>query len=303
MTATNIHIESMGLLGSLLALNLDHRGVPFTWHDTDAEHVAWKASTGMVYPAGDPRSQAGLTAWLHWLHEGWLPEGAAEEVRYVYHHKAPPHDGKYRPEYDLGDMRVAPRQLPGGAVAVHAPRIVMHARMRFADRRLPAPPTTGHTLVRAHGFTERMGKTMWGWTVPVTLDVPADVTAACQGLRPSFYSRLNRFQIVYAYPIPGTDQWWSGSTLVGQTTPHHLDPEKHYANWLKAWTINFPRIPVATRGDAIEGWRPRPAIEPSDAALVLKDGAVLTFPPLWHSGIRWSPLVIRQALDLLEVPA
>lgn len=309
--ADRIHIEGMGLLGSLFALQCERHGIEFTWNDTDEPRVAWRASTGMVYPAGDERSQRGLAVWRRWLHEGWLPEGAAMEVAYWYAHKNPPHDGLYRAGVDLGDMRRAPRSQPGGAVAFDAPVIVRHARKRFAAQRVDRAPD-GITLVRAHGFTHRLGAVMWGWTVPVALSVPADVIEHSEGLVPSFYSRLGRFQIVYAYPIPSTrvdgrvQWWWAGSSLVQQKPPGRpLDYAKHFARWREAWARLWPRVPVTAIGEPIQGWRPKPQREPEDHELVLvrtdfqARRRVLVFPPLWHSGGRWAPVVIEQALERL----
>lgn len=289
-----IHIEGMGLLGSLTALNLAHRGIPFTWNDTDRPFVAWRASTGMVYPAGDNESQRGLAAWKGWITEPWLPAGAAMECEYVYHHKNPPHEGKYKAAYDLGDMRSAPS---GNAVAVRAPLLVEHARARFADCRVNQA-TEGQFVIRAHGFTERLSKVMWGWTVPVKLDLPPDVQAIANGRPVAFYSRRNRFQIVYAYPIGDTGWHWSGSSLVGQKSPHTLNVEKHYERWHEAWEHNFPRVPVIERSESIQGWRPRPA--DADTTAVQRTPTGLVYPPLWHSGIRWAPNVITQMLEMVS---
>jgi hypothetical protein len=295
MVAAMIHIQGMGLLGSLTAANLAHRNINFSWSDTDSPFVAWKAATGMVYPAGDERSQRGLAAWKRWVHEPWLPAGAAVEAAYVYHHKHPPHEGRYSAAYDLGDMRVAP---DGNAVAVNAPLLVTAIRERFAAQRVNEP-ASNQFVIRAHGFTDRLGKVMWGWTVPVQLEIPEDVRSATDGKPIAFYSRRNRFQIVYAYPIPDSNLHWSGSTLVGQREPRTLDVEKHFSTWLNAWNYNFPRVPVVERHQAIQGWRPRPIKEPSDDELVRVDLNGLTYPPLWHSGIRWSPLVIDAMLQRL----
>lgn len=292
-----IHIEGMGLLGSLLALKLEERGTPFTWNDTDSPITAWKACTGMVYPAGDDRSMEGLRRWQTWLTEGWLPYMRAEPVRYVYTHKHPPHEGRYRAEFNFGDMRVAPTQP--GAVSVNVPAIVNSTQVKFSNSFIAQVPRDHSVLVRAHGFTERLGSYMWGWSARVGLDVPPDLRAACDGLRPAFYSRKDRFQIVYAYPVPGEREWWAGSSIISQKMPRHLDIAKHFARWSSAWAELWPRVPVTSVGAQREGWRPRPLVELDDAHLVVRNGNVITFPPLWHSGVRWAPLVIDRALEML----
>lgn len=288
-----IHIEGMGLLGSLTGLYLEDKGIDFTWSDIDSNFVAWRASTGVVYPAGDSDSQRGLGTWKQWLKESWLPSGAAVECEYVYHHKNPPHEGKYRPQIDFGDMRLAPS---GHAVAVNVPKIVNAARSQFAERRAEQPGQNDF-VIRAHGFTDRLLKTMWGWTVPVRLEFPDDLRAATSGRQVAFYSRRNRFQIVYAYPIPGTEWHWSGSSLISQQTAHTLNPEKHYELWKQSWSINFPRVPIVDRKEPIQGWRPRP--RPDDNTKVRRDSNGISYPALWHSGVRWAPNVIEEMMTML----
>lgn len=300
-----IHLEGMGLLGSLTALHLERADVPFTWFDSITEHAAWPISTGLVYPAGDQLSQDGLRDWFAWIESGLIPAGCAEEVRYVYAHKHPPHDGTYANRVtDLGDMRVAPRW---SAVAVNVPALVETVRGRNMHRFVPTPPPDPSWYVTAHGFNDRLWKVMWGWAARIKLDVPADLVQVCDGLRPAFYSRKDRFQIVYAYPIPGTDEWWAGSSLIGQATPRRLDAEKHYARWREAWAQLWPRVPIVAAGPARQGWRPRPRPEteanPTLVTMTVTHHgpgpSTMTYPPLWHSGVRWSPSVMRQAIPWL----
>lgn len=49
-----VHIEGMGVIGSILAWHLHSAGQVFTWSDIDTEVNAWEACTGIIYPSGHP---------------------------------------------------------------------------------------------------------------------------------------------------------------------------------------------------------------------------------------------------------
>ncbi|WAB09181.1 hypothetical protein SEA_LITTLEMUNCHKIN_5 [Gordonia phage LittleMunchkin] len=290
---TAVHIEGMGWLGAVTALSLERQGIEFTWHDTDAPHVAWKASTGLVYPAGDDRSVRDMAHWERWHAAGVFPTGTVESVLYTYGHKAPPHEGRYdtRRLTDSTTLALAP------CLAVNAPEIVGHARRRFASARSEDPGEG--VLIRAHAG-RRLAAQMWGWNVPVRLTLPGPL--ADLGRRPAVYGRRVR-RIAYAYPIPGTDRWWGGSTLIRQTQPRELDVMKHVSRWLTDFTALFPDIGVEIAAEPMQGWRPRPA--DTDTSNLPRwnrtaDRPTIEYPPLWHSGIRWSPTVLQWTLHQLR---
>lgn len=283
-----IHIEGMGWFGSVLAFKLAQLDVPFTWSDIDDPQNSWRASTGLVYPAGDERSQRNLSAWCAWNLEGWLPSFAIEPVDYLFGHKNPPHGGKWSYE-DLGWARIA----NASAFSVNVPVIVEQARHRFAERRRAGRSSTD-TLVVAHG-SARAASYVWGWSVPVQLTPPSSLQSP---LRPVFYGRVIR-RLAYAYALPGTPLHLAGSTLVRQTQRKELDAEKHFARWEKDFAQVFPDVAVRRVGVAVQGWRPRPA-DDDQAGVIWRDGA-LHVPALWHSGVRWAPEVIEDLLTQLEV--
>lgn len=295
----SVHIEGMGWLGSALAFRLDAEGIPFTWHDTEARHVAWKACTGLCYPAGDALSQDNLLHWGEWLAAGYLPQGTVAPVAYTYNQRRPPHDGTYSVT-DLGWARIA--QAP--CYAVNVPRIVAAARQQFASARRPEPPPGARTVI-AHGFNPRMDITMWGWSARVRMRVPAELRQAAGGLQSAFYSRPNShpFKMFYAYPCPGEPGWWwAGSALVRQRVPKQLDPGPHVTRWMRVFAEMFPPVTVEQVGAVRQGWRPRPAETDLPRVEEGPDGT-LTFPPLWHSGVRWAPLIVNDALRRLQAQA
>jgi len=274
-----IHLQGMGWFGAATAFALARARVPFTWDDPDEMVCAWRACTGMVYPAGDARSEVNLRMWHAWYAERLFPEATVTPVAYVYTHKAPPHQGRYR-QHDLGPFRLGQRL----GVAVDAPAIVAAARERFEDQRTDRAPVDARVL-RTHGFTERCTGYRWGWNRPVRLGLPPELIGKH---RPALYSRRNRFQIVYAYVIPTRPGWWwAGSSLVAQRIPKPLDAEAHWAHWLEAWKALWPTVPVRQYGDLVQGWRPVPARD--DSGWLEHD----TVPPLWHSGVRWAPELVE----------
>jgi hypothetical protein len=282
-----VHIEGMGWLGSVLAYRLRAEGVEFTWNDTEDKLNSWEASTGLVYPAGDERSQKNLTEWNRWYLRPFLPERSVERVNYLFAHKSPPHGGKWG-FHDLGPAKLADDH----AFSVNVPAIVHQARREFAARRTDSVPA-GALLFRAHG-TQRAEKYMWGWSAPVRLVLPPAL--ADLEHRPVFYGRQVR-RLVYAYALPGTDLHLAGSTLVRQSTRKPLNVEKHVARWCADWVVTFPEIGLMDIGKPVQGWRPRPAED--DHADVVRTGDSVSLPALWHSGVRWAPGVIDKAIEQL----
>lgn len=292
-----IHIEGMGWLGSALAYSLHARGVRFTWSDTDVEHTAYRACTGIVYPAGDSRSTANLVRWAEWIRQRRLPRATVMEATYAYAHKRPPHGGIYTPRVDLGWLRVA--NAP--CVAVDAWAVVRGARVLFKDWRTEGPRKRDR-LVRAHGHTERREGWVWGWSRPVRLTFPPEVTeAVLEPDRLALYGKVHRFALTYAYPIPTTPWlWWAGSSLVNERTPRVRsagERDDTWLRWLRDFTALFPGVIPLTKGEMTQGWRPRPA--PDDLGELTEDEHSLTFPPLWHSGVRWAPLLVDEAVERL----
>lgn len=280
-----IHIEGMGWLGAALAYRLAWQGTAFTWSDRDLETVAWRASTGCVYPAADQRTERNLRQWRSWMQAGIFPAGTVAEVEFVYAQKSPPHGSTAKPRIDLGWCRVAPET----AVAVDVRSIVAQARQDFAAGRRDQPPAAAR-LIRAHGNTHRRAGWLWGWSAAVRLELPAELTSRL-GHVPTFHSNAHRYRMAYAYAVPTRGGWWwAGSAMVRQSTPRRLDADAKLAQWLEDWRAIWPRIPVAEAEPPVHGWRPQP--QPTDTGTLEADD---TLPPLGHSGVRWAPDAIERA--------
>lgn len=285
-----IHIEGMGLLGVQLAAELEELGYAYTWNDTDRAHTAWHCCTGMVYPSGSDRDMTGLRWWQRAIDDGHpLAEWAARS-EYVFAHKKPPHGGRY----DFGPFigsRPLQRALGEGAVAVNVPQMVTDWRERIASKRRDRRPDGNRLLVRAHSTEERREGYLWGWAARVRFDDG-------EGPQRTYYAKKHRFNLTYAYPIPGTGQWWAGSVLKHQKTPLEVS-SKRLMEYVTEWKGNAAELlgigPVTV--DSIEqGWRPRRAADAPNEAREESPG-VWSLAPEPTSGLRHGPLIVQ---DLME---
>jgi hypothetical protein len=130
---------------------------------------------------------------------------------------------------------------------------------------------------------------MWGWTIPVKL-----TTTFEHSRRPCIYFRRGRFVMAYAYPIPGTEWWYAGSSLISQRLgrPSALPVMPKFARWreLMAELGQGYIKGIAMAGTPVQGWRPVPAQGDDEWVTEQPDGS-LACRPLWHSGVRQAPLI------------
>jgi hypothetical protein len=282
-----IHLQGMGVIGAFLANTLADRGVPFTWNDVEARHAAWPACTGAVFPTGDNDDLYGLAAWLKLrASASWAADVSCESV-WCFTQKTPPHGGRYPYEPLSGPLKVARHP----AVFVNAQRLVLETRKRFAgERRPPEVPRPG--LVVTHG-SATASSYVWGWMARVQLvlarHIPRDA---------GIYCREGRFTMAYAYPIPGSPgEWYAGSSLVPQVTPHALQTQKRLERWARdVERMTDGRVRCVSMKPPTMGWRPRG----DDAAprVRLVDGVVYVRPH-WHNGVRHAPLIARDVLEFV----
>lgn len=291
-----VHLEGMGVNGSLLARKLAAAKVDFTWNDTDAPVTAWKASTGAIYPSGSTKfgpDQACWNVWSRWYRDNFLPADVLEPANYWFGHKKPPHEGRYdivcRSEENLG-MAMPP------SFHINAQALVLQTRALFADRRASVAAPAEHHIV-THGFGQRMISTYWGWTRLVELRYDQYPYGA-MGQRPSFYFRPNKLVMAYAYPCPGTPYWYAGSSIIYQKVAKPLDIPPKYAKWKENFLrLSNGAVEVVGEGPMLEGWRPKS----QDDRWVVKRGNVITLRPLWNSGIRHFPYQWYQVSKLLGI--
>lgn len=286
---TTVHIEGMGWLGVIAGRACEALGLDFTWHDIESPHRAWPISTGCVYPDKEVRSVVDLDTWRFWHAERRFGS-ATEESDWWFNHKHPPHGAKFPITADVGALRRGDETC----VRVDVARIVREHRERWAGRRTEGEVHADWQVI-AHGFGPRSDRVMWGWACRVTLDLAPELIERSPRGRPTIYTRLNRYAFAYAYPIPGEDVFWAGSSFISQ--PLHrindLDGNKHYERWLEIWAQTTGGLAsVSGTAGVVSGWRPQ--ARAGDSGNVEVIGRLVTVPPLSHSGIRWAPRVQYQ---------
>lgn len=310
---THIHIEGFGLTGCLLAYHLDLQGISFTWSDIDAPKTAWKASTGAIYPAGSTKfgpDALCYDVWDEWVREGLMAQHV-EAADYWFGSKAAPHQGRYAvSEPNEFGMRRAliPSYHFNAQSFVPAMREV-HKFKRWTGE----GHSKGAQRVIAHGFGERLGRAYWGWTRLVRIGY-RDRAAELQfrghyarldlAQRPCFYFRPSKVVMAYAYPVPGTEWWYAGSSIIAQRADRmkELDMPPKYERWKRLF-LEFSKgaLTIEREGDYLQGWRP--AAGDNRWVTHREDGALL-LRPLWNSGIRHFPMQLAQLFNAIghQVP-
>lgn len=291
---SDIHIEGMGILGSMLARRLHQEGISFTWHDTEEKHVAWPVSTGLAYPDGDPVNQRGLARWHEILDEGELIADEAVATPYVFAHKKPPHGGKY-PVVDYGPLRWAEPY----AVSLNPIEFVERTRKVFGEERRKAP-TPGADLVVCHTTEERGDGYLWGWTAKVRFDLLDMLEADLMGAQPALYAKAHRFNLTYAYPIPGTGLWWAGSVLKLQRKAQEVDEYRLFDYYME-WRELAEKLLCISNIELVslhQGWRPRGKGGVHNGfQLAEKHGDRWLMPVMPTDGVRRGWLVVDDFID------
>lgn len=294
----SVHLEGMGLLGSLLAWQLDRYKVPFSWHDSDSQTAAWRASTGCAYPSGHFQDMEALALWQAWAESPPWPSlpTVCCKASFWYSSKHPPHAAKYRPRVDLGALRMAP--IPSVHLDVRS--FVRHTREHFKARRLNGRPD-GTQVIVAHGFDpRRLRRVIWGWSARVRLGLSDKLLEQPQPT--CLYLRVGRYQMAYAYPVPGTDLHFAGSSMVVQQQPKALEIESKLARWIEHLErTSGGHARVLDVIETAQGWRPD--AHPDDAAWVREIDGDLVVRPMQASGMRHGPHVLRAVLEELRARA
>lgn len=303
-----VHIEGMGVLGSMIAWQLYQQGMHFTWSDTEDRYVAWEASSGLIYPTGDKRDIADYLVWERWINGNapWSHEprmrGVTEMGAFWFASQSPPNGAKYRVVDNLGTIRRG--ELP--SFHLNVPRFVLMTREVFRAGRLPADMGLAPTIPRiiAHGTgSPQFHHYVWGWTAHAVLDIHPTITAAVNStMRPCFYLRTSRYKFSYANPLPGDPtRWVVGSSHI----PLNTAKDVALGDKVRKWQEHFEGtlaglVQVRELSDPITGWRPSVATEREPIVLHGSKGAIFV-PPMAGNGVRLAPSISRQVLALLGV--
>jgi hypothetical protein len=292
-----IHIEGMGVLGSFLAWELHNRQVPFTWYDNLARANAWSACTSAIFPTGKPTDMMNYTEWWTRFNNKGCPwqkdlgNSFMEEAGYWFLSKNPPHEGNYPIDHSVPPLHMG--ALP--SLHLNTQKFVVRTRQFFMKQYTFVDnfKDNGSQRIVAHGFSSRLKEYIWGWTVPVQLEYPQAYNY--EGKRPCLYLRKGSF-FQYAYPIPGTPNWYSGSSLIVSREIKEYDMINKVHTWLK-WIEKFTegRFNAEVVGYPVQGWRPRGYDEDTEEAVEI-EGKILVRPH-WHDGVRNGPSTIRAVLE------
>jgi hypothetical protein len=297
-----IHIEGMGLMGSLIACGLDNEGLDFTWHDIKAKVNAWEASTGCVFPTGDERERADHRTWVNLIANRygvgeWVGE-FAELAVWTYLSKNPPHEGAKAGVQAIerfGELTVSNMHT----VQVNVPALVLATRHRFGTERKERHPTRSELIV-SHGF-KRAVRYGWGWSAQVELLLSDELEAACSGARPCLYLRKG-YLMYYAYPFPGTDRYVVGTQNVSQKTPKERETDIPYHKWLdhlQATVGDHVAVKTLHTATMRQGWRPYGEDGVKDIVRTKREPRTYFVKPQSGNGLRHFPstyMALRKAM-------
>ena len=279
---TGIHLEGMGVIGSVAAHRLHEAGIPFTWEDARRDRNAYRASAGGVYPINTTVPHAAVSqnafwAWLTAANASAFGSGVTEMCDYLYNTQSAPFSQSWKPAARRGGLNVAPNSV----VAVNTRQLVESARARFAAEEAPAAPEAKRFIM--HGFGPRLAA--YGWGCTAVMELPDEGRFREGGKRPLMSLFASRAVRLYVVPLPGTPLYVVGSTIrVKQQQPESLDGRAYStARHYKALLRKLAGIDGIIH-EIRQGWRPL-AHEGDPALLQKVDDRTWATRPAAGSGV------------------
>lgn len=297
MTPT-LHLEGMGLVGSLVAWSLYREKKPFTWNDNDNLISAWRASTGCVFPTGLPDDVKGYTQWFKILEDPIFNKHIGQFVEYArwsYLSNTPPHQGAKAGVLSKG--KVGPIHISNAETfQFNVQDLVEYTRKRFASR--GAAPQKGQRIIVTHG-TATAHRYVWGWSVPAELKLSKALTLQEETIQSRLCLYLRKgYSLNYLYPKPGTDIYYGGTATLSQTKPKELEVESKVYNWkAKVYELSDGHVFVRRTGPAVQGWRP---VAPDTTPLVKVEKDRIVLRAQSGNGVRHYPLLMEALWEVLD---
>lgn len=305
-----IHLQGMGVIGSLLAHTLREQRIKFTWSDTEEEHTAWQACTGAVYPTGESQELENYLRWQHDINHDALPPEITEHMEqaaWCYNGINPPHHGELAGVHSLtrGNAAVDPLVISDGiSYQFDMQSIVKATRTKFAKRRTDGYSGSGDLIV-THGSAQA-DKFVWGWSINCKLDFSAEFLETLDelgiGMRPTLYMR-QVYDMSYLYPHPRRqDLWYGGTATITQSVPKSLDVQAHYRRFKdKVAERSGGHVTVAggVKGTLVEGWRPKYSGGTVMPLAKRVAGRQIMLRPMGGNGVRFFPLLADAVLEQL----
>ena len=287
-----VHIIGLGITGSMLAWHLDQEGIDFTWEDAERSVCAWKATTGLIYPSGEPEDIEAYQIWSRWHREKspWKLRGVTDEGAFWFITKSPPHSAHYAIKKTVGPLHLGEYS----SFHLNGQAFVEGTREYFSSKRRSYTPTRVNKIIEAHGFNSRLEYFVWGWSARALLNVHPDVKYATDR-KATFYLRRDRFSMSYANIIPGEPYYYAGSSTITQKVAkqYALDAKvQNWRNFVEETTAGL--IKVLGIQDIRHGWRPATK---TNGDYVIEEDGHLKVKPMRGSGVRHAPYVVRKLME------
>lgn len=287
-----IHLEGMGLVGSLMALHLADAGIDFTWSDAGRSVCAWRASTGCCLPTGDAEDMASYRRVAALMDHRMLRRFTTAAA---YGYAAPVAPHFYTPP-PIRTRVGAVSLLDMPSYHLDAHRFVVAMRLRHTRRHQPA--TAKDIVVKAHGYHGATPtRLVWGWHAKVRLRVSDALAKACGGLPLALNLHHPRYGDWFAWPVPDTGQHYVGSSMIPQADARHVDAAPRFAQvcaHLRDVAGQDVRI-EDKRPDFVEGWRPQAVDE---GPLAWRQGRTVYLRPQHGAGWRHHPALLDALREL-----
>lgn len=288
-----VHIRGMGVIGSILARELQAQGIDFSWFDPEIHHqspkfVAWKASTGCVYPSGNRLDRDNYERFENSAKRLGMEYEVAD---YCFSQKSIPHhenDKTLKVVEEIDGLKF----LNLKSFHVNPQKLVISTRELFKDRYIESP-NFGDLVVTAHGFHGvRPTDYRWGWSGE------AEVTYQ-HTPRICFNLKEGRFNNSYLYPKPGTDKYYIGTHFIYQKTPKPLDTEEKVKNIIAHIQSKIEKVATlkVDMSSIVHGWRP--AYEESEEVVVEVNGELFLKPQM-ANGLRHHVTFMEQILSEIK---
>ena len=291
-----VHIKGFGLIGSLLAWELTERKIDFSWHDED-HPSAWKASTGCIYPSGDPFDNLNYNLWLKkFSGDTTAPiQLFAESVDYGFTQKSIPHGNnskELKVVNSVGNIKILNKQ----SMHFNVQKFVNFSRNFFFSVSTPVDPS-GALVVHAHGFHKhRPTDYRWGWSI--RCKVSGEVFD--KHPRMCLNAKEGRFINAYLYPRPMTDDYYLGTHFIYQKNQKNLEIGNKVENIIShIKKVTDGQVDIQTDGVATVGWRPAYVSEFPHAFIQESNQMYIT--PKSANGLRHAPSYIKEIADAIQV--
>lgn len=290
-----VHVLGAGLVGCILMRRLEVEEIDFTWMDPDYDpevespkFCAWKASTGCVYPSGNPTDKANYEKFEDSARRLGMEYEVAE---YCFSQASIPHREKSK-ELQVVSQEEQLKFLNKPSYHVNVQKFVEDTRHLYR-RQFSKEMQLDSQIVHAHGFhTVETTDYRWGWHAKAKVNTP-DNRRIC------FNLKEGRFVVGYLYPCPGTDEYYLGTHFIYQKEAKELEmKDKHLKmlDHIQSKVGAFADIEVDW-DTLVTGWRP--AYKDSEELVISRNGELFLKPQM-ANGLRHHPEFMDECIRRIK---